>query len=386
MTSASPFEFTAFRHEINAYQRRLIWPVVLMLSMVLISLAGFAWATWYFDLPHDPPGELTWKRSLALFGLLLGTLGPVFSIAWFADSRRLKYLCPHCQKELGLSIAPRLVLATGHCPHCLQPLFTANESESLRGAIGPHLLTRAEFQEQRSQFKWPTPLIPLIVFFAGGILFQAINQSYLKPRLDEFQSLISQIVILSGLGVLVIGILLVRSLCFQKHLAKIRCGECGTTIASGPIPLVTGNCHQCGALLFSDPPARPPWPVCEMPISISEIRSRGTIWRRWGWLCCLAGSVPTILLLVFYVTVLAPGDLRRPIQSPLEVVGFVMIAISQPIGIAICQWVIRQISRVSCPSCRHTLVDVPDLVVASRNCPYCATTIVSKEAAAASHC
>jgi hypothetical protein len=371
------FDFAELKRQLAEHQRRANKFLIPLLLLLLLSLLLFAWAAWYLELSRDPPGELTWKRGLVFFTWTVGTLAAFVGTCCLMPTLP-KATCPRCRKGLGHPARAWLVLATGCCPECRQPLFAVEASSTDALRTRSTLITREEFQRQRAEIGYPLPVVSLVLgLFAIAALYALVDRwAVSRQTAGEYGFPIYQFVTILMGGAMLIGSLRLWFRRRQRELARCACPKCGTAISEGPVPLLTGHCTECGAQVFADSPLRPSWRIVDSPMTLREFQDRGTKWRRWGWLCCLLGSIPAVEIAT---VALKWESLKRPENAFVMISLLVVTGIAQPAGIALCQWWMRRVGSVNCPECGHTLADTSPLVLASRNCPFCATTILLDE-------
>ncbi|MDB5336330.1 MAG: hypothetical protein JWN70_1949 [Planctomycetaceae bacterium] len=376
---AQVFDFPESARQLEDFQRRLAWMLPWILFIAFASIGLFLFAGWYFELSRDPPGELTVKRAVVFLMFPVVTLVAIWAMSvCFPNPPKLN--CPHCQVNLAEGNRWLTAHATGYCPKCLQPLF---ETDGV--SIGapenhiPGLLTRAEFQFQRSAIKHKPPQIAFLIGVPVIAVSYAIVLTLEKqgPQPDgEVLVPLYSIITAVACSALTIWYMVVQSRARTSELKRCRCEKCQEAIGEGQLPLITGHCTTCGAQVLADPLPRPPWPVWERPISLAWYRIHGKFWDRWAWLHCLVGSAPAIVWIVV-ICWLNPESRTEPAPvTPFWLFLLLLSSVLQISGIAISGWWMRRCWSPKCPQCQHTLADVSQIVMASRNCPFCATTIL----------
>jgi len=356
--------------QVNEYQRRITLPLIGVLSVIFVSLFVPVLLRGFFERTND-------LRGFVIVAWFVGTILGI-CVCCRCWPKRPQFNCPHCRKNLTEEWHDRaVVLSTGYCPKCMQPLFPLDNSLPSVPENRSNLLTRAEFKDNRSGVPKFDPIIPYIVglFVIGPCFLEAKEFDEYRQQIgDTFWFPIYSLITLVVGGVITIGYMATRSHARLVKLKQCRCGDCGEALDESPLTLITGNCTDCGTQALAGRLPILHWRTCDKSWLRSRFREHHVFRRKWGWLPCVIGSAPAFLWL-FGVSWLCPV----PITAEAEPGWFLLLALAivwQVLGIGFGSWWMETSLSLRCPQCRHSLSLVGRHVIASRNCPYCLTTII----------
>jgi ribosomal protein S27E len=329
-----------------------------------------------------PPVDSPW-RPLPFFVLITYVLAGAGIIAWLLRNPLLH--CPQCSQSLAEGMAPYFAIVTGRCPKCAATIFEDDAvwiPEERAGIAGAKLLSRAELLAAESDARRSATPRTIKWGLSGALLVAlggasgALLKHVLASRLGEvWTPFVVPVLLAPGIAV---GFWAVVVWDRSSAVAKL-CPHCSAEITPQGFACITGNCSRCGKKAVSDPfpgmlpivrtNEAPEW-------SLVKFRDLAKPCRDRRWIGCVVGAGLNCLWCAPLLMAI-PADTRFENSLGGSAVYFACLA-----GITLCQcggvllWQRYSGRRIRCSACRRELVEFYELVISSRRCYHCGTTLL----------
>lgn len=344
-------------------------------AFLLLFFAGMIPVFWGISVlvdimeRHGIPRESLWNIPV-FFLVLVYMLGAAGLADWFVQRTKLK--CANCQTPLLRH--SNLILVTGRCPECAQPVFANREAavESRTESLVSGLVSQADIVDAgstahrkaiRPALTWAISGAVLIgVAAAANALMQPVVATVLGKVWAPF---LWPVLLAPGLVGLFWACIIYERRASQSGQTCPRCGEQLTGYAAQ-----TGNCSTCGQRAVSD------------PFPGMELTAEGAASPVTGWTVAefraissgregrLAKGFLIPLGLGMVVCILSRLFENSPLVSIFSWVALPLAGISL-------WWLFRGVSRdLRCPACERELWAMCGLVISSRRCYHCGSVVL----------
>jgi hypothetical protein len=277
------------------------------------------------------------------------------------------------------------VIVTGRCSKCAATLFEDDAGsipEERAEVTGATLLTRAELLAAESDAQRSARPRTIKWALCGGLLLAlggvsgALLKGVLASRLgDLWTPFVVPVLVAPGIAV---GFWAIVVWDRVSSVARL-CPHCSAEVTPQGYASVTGNCSRCGEQAVSDPfpgmsPTSPTRGMSQW--SLTEFRGLAQPCRDRLWIGCLLGAGLNFLWCV-PVLMAIPANARLGNSLVPSVAYIACVA-----GMLICQcggvlfWQRYSGRRTRCPACQRELVQFCELVISSRRCYHCGTTVI----------
>lgn len=346
-------------------------------SLVLLFLgaAGVIPVMWGISalidmmVPYGFPRDPVWRIPAFFLALV-----PLFGVAGMTDwlMQRTKLTCASCQTRLVKHSS--LVLVTGRCPECAQPVFADREAavEPQTESFDSDLASQADIADAgaaahrkavRAALTWALSGAALIgVAAAANAAMRPVVETVLGEVWTPF---LWPVLLAPGLVGLFWACVIYERRTSQSGRSCPRCGDELSRYAEQ-----TGNCSSCGQRAVSDP-----FPGMEP--------SRDGVWSSGrGWTVAefraISSGREDRLVKVFLVPIgvgMIGVILCRLFEGSPAVSIYSWVAL--PPAVIWFGWFIhKEQRRLQCPECGKELLQMHSLVVSSRRCYHCGSVVL----------
>lgn len=371
---------TEFSKAVAASQRRMTWALVMLVAGLLLLLpiiAVVAAAMNDAGVPEHSP----W-RALPFAAVIPAMFAAMSVITHYIQKRFLK--CPHCSDPLDKGNTPFFATVTGRCPNCAAPLFEDDHGSNIEShdSLCAPLLTRSDLENadieaqnevRRPAYVWGVAAAFLIV---AGVVLAPWLPDVLAPRLGATWTPFVKPLLLSP-GVIIGGWAMIVRWRFLR--VSRPCPHCGAAITPYDCASVIGNCPTCGRPAVSDPfPGMQPIPDRQPKQQWTTAEFYNLAKRNYGrlWIGCFVGAG----LAVIWVTSMR-GMLPSHATCHISLYEITMFFIcfggmlfTQCAGVLL--WHCHSARHLRCSECGKELLDHYGLVVSSRRCYHCGSTVI----------